>query len=65
MLFVLVLLVPESVALATALGLFPDQGPVSFDPLWVALAAAVLVVCDALAAFVTFYLHVTPSPAGR
>ncbi len=63
--FVLVLLVPELVALVTILGLLPGQGPVSYDAFSVAAVFSVLVVCDILAAFVAFYIRVTPSPAKR
>ncbi len=63
--FVLVLLVPELVALATVLGLLPGQGPVSYDAISVAAVFSALVVCDILAAFVAFYVKVTSSPAKR
>lgn len=60
----LVLLFAEVPTVLVALGflpVFPHQGPVWYDPFWVAIALGILVVCDLLAAYMTFYLKVTPS----
>ncbi len=60
----LVLLFAEVPTFLVALGflpVFPDQGPVGFDAFWVVIALGILVVCDLLAAYMTFYLTVAPA----
>lgn len=64
-LFVLVLLFAEVVALLTVLGFFDSRGPVQYDAFWMTVAFGALIVCDVLAAFMTFYVKVTPSPGKR
>ena len=56
------LLIPETLALLFVLGVFPER-PASYYPMAVALAYGLLLVCDILAAFMTFYMKVTrPAP---
>ncbi len=64
----LILLFAEVPTVLVALGflpVFPDQGPVWYDPFWVAIALSILVVCDLRAAYMTFCLKVTPSATGH
>ncbi len=51
--------VPTVLVALGAIPVFPDQGPVRYDLFWVAVTLSILVVCDLLAAYMTFYLKVS------
>ncbi len=62
-LFILALVPMEVLAALFALGVWPSLQALSIDPTLVAVALLLLAFCDVLAAYMTFYLKVTPRAA--